>query len=102
MMNTSGPAWEAVCEHAELLGMDPVADRALLWIAERSLNASLPPGWKQEMDEAHQAPYYLSDMGDPPQWEHPRDDEFRELYRADPVAGWAHAEVQVLADGLKL
>ena len=29
-------------------------------------------------------------------------EKFRELYRADPVAAWAHAEVQVLADGLKL
>ena len=87
MMNTSGPAWEAVCEHAELLGMDPNADRELMWIAERSLNAPLPPGWKQEMDETHQTPYYFSDMGHPPQWEHPSDDEFREMFRVRKAQG---------------
>ena len=76
----SGALFEAVCEHAEVLGMDPVADRELLWIAERSLNASLPEGWHSELDETHQTPYYFSDESEVPQWEHPRDEEFRALF----------------------
>ena len=83
-MNTvpsmSAALFEAVCEHAEVLGMDPVADRELLWIAERSLNASLPEGWHSELDETHQTPYYFSDESEVPQWEHPRDEEFRALF----------------------
>ena len=36
-----------VTEFAKYLGMDPVIDRDLLWIAQEALNASLPREWTE-------------------------------------------------------
>ncbi|EGF84195.1 hypothetical protein BATDEDRAFT_85377 [Batrachochytrium dendrobatidis JAM81] len=40
------PTQEEVIEYAKFLGMDPVADKHLLWIARDSLKAPLPADWK--------------------------------------------------------
>ena len=84
---SDGKPWaEVVADHAEALGMDATADAELLWIAERSLRAPLPDGWRDAWDATHRTPYYYSDDGDGPQWEHPRDAEFRALYEARGVS----------------
>ena len=36
-----------VIEFAKYLGMDPAADRDLLWIAQEALNAPLPSEWTE-------------------------------------------------------
>ena len=90
--NLRGRTAAAVAEHAEALGMDATADAELLWIAERSLRAPLPDGWRDAWDATHRTPYYFSDAGEGPQWEHPRDAEFRELYEARKAAGPPYSE----------
>ena len=65
---SDGKPWaEVVAEHAEALGMDATADAELLWIAERSLRAPLPDGWRDAWDATHRTPYYYSDDGGGPQ-----------------------------------
>ena len=41
------PTHEEVVEYASYLGMDPVADAELLYIAEWALTAPLPDGWTE-------------------------------------------------------
>ena len=36
-----------IIQYARYLGMDPVEDRALLWIALEGIDAELPSGWVQ-------------------------------------------------------
>ena len=43
---SGGPGSEDdVAQFAKYLGMDPEADRDLLWIASQALNAKLPNDW---------------------------------------------------------
>ena len=82
---------DAIIEHAEAsLGMEPrtcAADRALLWIAEDALDAPVPRGWHCEADPTHNTPFYYSDVGDGPQWEHPLEREFVALFVRRKAAG---------------
>eukprot|EP00924_Labyrinthula_sp_SR-Ha-C_P004469 snap_masked-scaffold_1-processed-gene-1.15-mRNA-1 protein AED:0.82 eAED:0.83 QI:0/-1/0/1/-1/1/1/0/172 len=39
---------KAVVEHAKYLGLDPVLDQGLLWIAKEALMAPIPEGWNQD------------------------------------------------------
>ena len=72
---------QAVLEHAEYLGiMDPHGeDKSLLWIAERSLLAPLPEGWIQMSTETGQV-YYFNEQTGESDWNHPCDEEFRNLF----------------------
>ena len=45
-----------VIDFATYLGMDPVADRDLLWIAQRGLFATLPDGWAEHEEYARSHP----------------------------------------------
>lgn len=35
-----------IFEYAEVIGIDPVKDKELLWIAREGIIAPLPPNWK--------------------------------------------------------
>ena len=45
-----------VIDFATYLGMDPVADRDLLWIAQRAVFATLPDGWTEDEEYARSFP----------------------------------------------
>jgi len=45
-----------VIDFATYLGMDPVADRDLLWIAQRAVLATLPDGWTEHEEYARSFP----------------------------------------------
>lgn len=71
---------QGVQEQAIHLGMDPSVDAAHLWIARESLLAPLPEGWELlQTEEGH--PYFYDARTGESQWEHPRDDFYRQLYR---------------------
>ena len=65
-------------EYQQYLGLHPVRDAALLWVAEEAARAPLPPGWALARDPAGEA-YYANDATGQSSREHPRDDEFRAL-----------------------
>ena len=52
------PTAEEICEFAVYIGMDPIADLDLLWIAEEALLAPLPPGWEEHKDDAGDRYWY--------------------------------------------
>ena len=80
---------EAVLAQAKYLGIDPIEDADLLWIARESLEADLPPGWEvvendaedgDEDDENAGIPFYYCEEKDLSTWEHPLDESYREKY----------------------
>ena len=66
-----------IMEFAEYLGMDPVEDGDLLWIAEQARNAPLPAPWSEHQDEAGNT-YYYNSATDDSVWEHPLDQYYRD------------------------
>eukprot|EP00741_Cyanophora_paradoxa_P003359 tig00000692_g3265.t1 len=71
---------QEILEYAKtVIGMDPVWDSHLLWIAEYALGAPLPDGWTQHETEDG-AVYYYDAASDESIWEHPYDEYYRQLY----------------------
>ncbi|KAL4144780.1 hypothetical protein PRNP1_013906 [Phytophthora ramorum] len=83
IMEASDPALfqAAVEEHARRLGMDPVADAELLWVARESLVAPLPDGWYHVTATETGQPYYYNELSGESRWDHPSDDQFRHVFR---------------------
>jgi len=72
--------YKAMLEYAAYLGMDPVADEHLLWIAEMALNAPCPDGWEELLDENGDS-FFHNAQKDISTYEHPLDGAFRAYYR---------------------
>eukprot|EP00644_Phytophthora_capsici_P011469 jgi/Phyca11/119019/e_gw1.37.422.1 len=82
-MEASDPALfqAAVEEHARRLGIDPAVDPQLLWIARESLVAPLPDGWYHVTATETGQPYYYNEISGESRWDHPSDDQFRQVFR---------------------
>ena len=78
--NSNPPTQEEINEYAVYLGMDPVADKDLLYIAEWALSAPLPEGWTEHVDTSGNE-FYFNSMTGVSTYEHPLDGQFREYYR---------------------
>ena len=76
---TEGPTAQEIVDYARYIGMDPIADVNLLWIAEEALCASLPEGWTEHTDQNGNTFYYNSTTGQS-SWEHPLDEYYRSLF----------------------
>lgn len=63
---------------ARHLGIDPVFDTDLLWIAEKAFDAPLPSGWSAHHDAGGNEYYYNASDGTTC-WEHPMEAHFRSL-----------------------
>lgn len=68
-------------EHAKRLGIDPVMEVDFLWIARESLVAPLPEGWYHVTATETGAPYYYNETTGESRWDHPCDDQFRQIFR---------------------
>uniref|UniRef100_A0A7S3DC38 WW domain-containing protein n=1 Tax=Palpitomonas bilix TaxID=652834 RepID=A0A7S3DC38_9EUKA len=66
-------------DYAKYLGMDPVEDEHLLWIAEMALTAPLPIGWSEHLDDDGNIFFYDANTGSST-YEHPLDNAFRQYY----------------------
>mmetsp|Transcript_24906 Transcript_24906/g.78854 ORF Transcript_24906/g.78854 Transcript_24906/m.78854 type:complete len:305 (-) Transcript_24906:260-1174(-) len=73
------PGEEEIAEHAEFLGMIPGEDAELLWVAEMSLMAPMPPGWVLMQDHTGEYFYFNEEENDSI-WEHPWDFEYKRLF----------------------
>jgi len=107
----SGPAVDAVPQrqHTSLtetvefvkgLGIDPVEDEAILWIAEDALHAPLPPSWSEHMDTDGRV-YYHNSAAEESSWKHPMDNVFREIVeyyrRVVSIGGFWEVEDSLIA-----
>ena len=78
----AAPSQEEINEYAVYLGMDPAADKDLLYIAEWALSAPLPEGWTEHVDTSGNE-FYFNSMTGVSTYEHPLDGQFREYYRQE-------------------
>ncbi|KAG3163780.1 hypothetical protein PI124_g5886 [Phytophthora idaei] len=83
IMEASDPALfqAAVEEHSRRLGIDPTHDTEFLWIARESLVAPLPGGWYHVTASETGQPYYYNEISGESRWDHPCDDQFRQLFK---------------------
>jgi hypothetical protein len=58
--------------------MDPVADQALLHIAEWALVAPVPEGWMTQLDDAGEE-YFYNTLTGQTSYEHPMDEHYRQV-----------------------
>merc|ERR1719167_1130130 len=52
------PTKPELIAYARYLGIDPIADGDLMWIADEALNAPLPSEWTEHHDNADRVFYY--------------------------------------------
>eukprot|EP00792_Barthelona_sp_PAP020_P004354 TRINITY_DN2071_c0_g1_i1.p1 TRINITY_DN2071_c0_g1~~TRINITY_DN2071_c0_g1_i1.p1 ORF type:complete len:936 (+),score=325.85 TRINITY_DN2071_c0_g1_i1:34-2841(+) len=61
-------------EFAKFLGIDPVKEKDLLWIASKGLCLDLPPGFQQFFDKVSGKEYYYDLSTKTTSWSHPWDE----------------------------
>merc|ERR1711924_242357 len=66
--------------YARYLGIDPVADHDLLWIAVEALEAPLPSDWTEHFDSNDRVFYYHATQR-VSSWTHPLEHIYRETYK---------------------
>ena len=76
------PSQQEVDEYAKWLGMDVVEDAHLMWIAQEGLKAPLPSDWKPCKSPEGEI-YYFNFNDGSTVWDHPCDEKYRSLYRAE-------------------
>ena len=67
-------------EYAVYLGMDPIADKDLFYIAEWAINAPLPEGWTEHLDE-QQNQFFFNSATEQSSYAHPYDVHYQKLYK---------------------
>lgn len=67
------PTNDEVLEYAKWLGMDPVEDHDLLYVAREGLKAPLPDNWKPCKTADTDEIYYFNFASGESTWDHPCD-----------------------------
>merc|ERR1719201_1462003 len=74
------PSGPELIAYARYLGIDPVADHDLLWIAVEALEAPLPSDWTEHFDSNDRVFYYNATVR-VSSWTHPLEHIYRETYK---------------------
>lgn len=75
------PTKPELIAYARYLGIDPIADGDLMWIADEALNAPLPCEWTEHHDSADRVFYYnVQTHGS--SWVHPLEQLHRDTYKS--------------------
>lgn len=75
-----GPSGPELFAYARYLGIDPLADHDLLWMAEEALCAPMPIDWTEQVD-GHERTFYYNAKTKTSSWTHPMEHIFREAYQ---------------------
>jgi hypothetical protein len=67
--------------YARYLGIDPIADGDLMWIADEALNAPLPSEWTEHHDSADRV-FYYNVQTHASSWTHPLEQLHRDTYKS--------------------
>lgn len=78
-MPPAPPALAELLEYAKWLGMDPVKEKELMWIAREGLKAPLPEHWKPCRTGGEELYYFNFQTGES-MWEHPCDEYYKTQY----------------------
>lgn len=86
------PTEQEIFEYAQSIGIDPIKERDLLFIAREGIVAPLPPDWKPCQDATEEIYYFNFQTGESV-WDHPCDEYYRNMVieerrrRSTAVAG---------------
>jgi len=72
------PTDQEIFEYAGSIGIDPINERDLLFIAREGIVAPLPPNWKPCQDSSGEIYYFNFENGDSV-WDHPCDEYYRNM-----------------------
>mmetsp|Transcript_58249 Transcript_58249/g.125980 ORF Transcript_58249/g.125980 Transcript_58249/m.125980 type:complete len:369 (-) Transcript_58249:341-1447(-) len=75
------PTKPELIAYARYLGIDPISDGDLMWIADEALNAPLPYEWTEHHDSADRVFYYNVETHGS-SWTHPLEQLHRDTYKA--------------------
>merc|ERR1719197_80274 len=74
------PTKPELIAYARYLGIDPIVDGDLMWIADEALNAPLPSEWTEHHDSADRVFYYYVQTH-ASSWTHPLEQLHRDTYK---------------------
>mmetsp|Transcript_13118 Transcript_13118/g.29852 ORF Transcript_13118/g.29852 Transcript_13118/m.29852 type:complete len:418 (+) Transcript_13118:165-1418(+) len=75
------PTKPELIAYARYLGIDPITDGDLMWIAEEALNAPLPAEWTEHHDNADRI-FYYNVQSHQSSWTHPLEQLHRDTYKS--------------------
>lgn len=75
------PTKPELIAYARYLGIDPVLDADLLWIADEALTAPLPAEWTEHHDSAERI-FYYNTQTHASSWTHPLEQLHRDTYKS--------------------
>ena len=93
------PTAMEIAEYARYLGMNPVVDATLLWIAEEALCSPLPEDWEEAVRSDGTA-YYFNRKERKSTSKHPLEDFYRSLYSEMKEIQVAPCTVTLLWEGI--
>jgi len=93
------PSGPELIAYARYLGIDPVADHDLLWIAVEALEAPLPSDWTEHFDSNDRVFYYNATTR-VSSWTHPLEHIYRETYKT--IVNFRNANMHPEERGRKL
>ncbi|XP_077990079.1 uncharacterized protein LOC144444512 isoform X2 [Glandiceps talaboti] len=74
------PTEEEILEYAQVIGIDPVREPHLMWVAREGINAPLPNDWKPCQDQSGSGDiYYFNFASGESMWDHPCDEYYRNM-----------------------
>ncbi|XP_022228321.1 uncharacterized protein LOC111078098 [Drosophila obscura] len=73
------PSSDEIYDYATLIGIEPLKEQHLLYLAKEGLMAALPSDWKICYSEEKNGHYYHNTYTKQSQWDHPLDAVYREL-----------------------
>lgn len=74
------PTKPELIAYARYLGIDPITDGDLMWIADEALNAPLPSEWTEHHDSADRV-FYYNVQTHASSWTHPLEQLHRDTYK---------------------
>merc|ERR1740133_905074 len=74
------PTKPELIAYARYLGIDPIVDGDLMWIADEALNAPLPSEWTEHHDSADRV-FYYNVQTHASSWTHPLEQLHRDTYK---------------------
>eukprot|EP00929_Paragymnodinium_shiwhaense_P078028 TRINITY_DN4034_c0_g2_i1.p1 TRINITY_DN4034_c0_g2~~TRINITY_DN4034_c0_g2_i1.p1 ORF type:complete len:501 (-),score=124.34 TRINITY_DN4034_c0_g2_i1:84-1586(-) len=93
------PSGPELIAYARYLGIDPVADHDLLWIATEALEAPLPSEWTEHFDSNDRVFYYNATTK-VSSWTHPLEHDYRETY--ETIVNFRNSNVSPVERGEQL
>ena len=76
------PKTEDINQYCSIIGLDPIKEPDLLWIAKEGILAKLEPPWKA-INQADVGLYYFNFETGDSMWEHPNDQYYRQKVKTE-------------------